>query len=104
MNPDLLNEEDDDFRARMYGSDDDEGEGETAGPKTAAVDVKPTGIMNMVTLSHEVRRLTKTVEEQASTIKRLSDRVRRMERHAGKLSKAINEHDGELANKIDRRD
>jgi acetate kinase len=98
---DRLNEDRGDFLAAMYGQDDQD-EGDAA--QRPDLPKKETGILSMPALTNQLRALQKQVEEQDRRMKRLDDRLRRIELHSGRLTRSVNDLDSDLANKIDRRD
>jgi vacuolar-type H+-ATPase subunit I/STV1 len=95
--------EEDDFRARMYGNQDEDDDAEDAKPGDVSAPAKPTGILSMPALTAMVRTLTKTIEDQDRRIKRLEGRLRQVDRATQRMGRAVNDLDVEVGNKIDRR-
>jgi hypothetical protein len=88
--------------AAMYGNTDTTPEQPVRAPGEASV--PPRGIMNLPALSAEVRRLTRELEDQARTVRRLLSRLNHLESVVRQQRSTIHEMARDLDNKIDLRD
>lgn len=79
--------------ALMYQDDADEDADTPSGPKPE----RPNGIMNMPSMSHSIRRMQETMDRMQETIlaqdrmlKRMNQRIRKLETNSSVLTKALN--------------
>lgn len=83
--------------AHMY---DPEGEEEQE-PDQPKVE-RPYGIMSMPAMSAEIRKMREALETQERMIKRLTQRIRNMERQSNTIARHVKDLDSEIETKVDR--